>query len=83
VRGYRLLIGLRRPSDWVSLRSQAFEAGLEGLRSTARVVVADVDPDVEGEAATGSFDVEDRNLMARATLRRSCTAAAGRVRDCP
>lgn len=70
-RGYRLLIGLRRPSDWVSLRAQAFEAGLEGLRSTARVVVADVDPDLEGEAATGSFDVEDRNLMARVTLRRA------------
>lgn len=66
-RGYRLLLGLRRPRDWVSLRSRSFAAGLEGLRRSARVVVADVDPDLEGEGETGSFDIEDRNLVARTT----------------
>ncbi len=64
-RGYHLLLGLRRPADWITVRSQAFTAALDGLRSTARVVVADVDHDIEGEATTGSLDIEDRNLMAR------------------
>jgi MinD-like ATPase involved in chromosome partitioning or flagellar assembly len=64
-RGYHLLLGLRRPSDWVTIRSQAFAAALASLRGAARLVVADVDPDLEGEAATGSVDIEDRNLMAR------------------
>jgi hypothetical protein len=67
-RGYRLLLGLRRPGDWVSIRSRAFQAALDGLRATARLVVADVDVDLEGEDTTGSFDIEDRNLMARTTL---------------
>lgn len=64
-RGYRLLLGLRRHRDWVTLRSEAFGAALDGLRATARVVVADVDQDLEGERETGSFDIEDRNLMTR------------------
>ena len=34
-------------------------------------VVADVDPDTEGERETGSLDVEDRNLMARTVLHRA------------
>ncbi|CAN5733960.1 hypothetical protein BH10ACT1_BH10ACT1_00540 [soil metagenome] len=64
-RGYRLVLGLRRPRDWVSIRSRAFGAALEGLRRSSRIVVADIDADLEGEAATGSHDIEDRNLMAR------------------
>lgn len=67
VRGYRLLLGLRQPRDWVTIRSRAFTAGLDGLRRAARVVVADAEGDLEGEAETGSCDVEDRNLMARTT----------------
>jgi MinD-like ATPase involved in chromosome partitioning or flagellar assembly len=68
-RGYHLLLGLRRPSDWVTIRSQAFGAALASLRSAARLVVADVDAELEGEAATGSVDIEDRNLMARTVTR--------------
>lgn len=68
-RGYRLVLGLRRPSDWVTIRSRAFCAAFEGLRSSARVVVADIDDDLEGESSTGSFDIEDRNLMARTVTR--------------
>lgn len=73
-RGYRLLLGLRRPRDWVSIRSRAFGAALDSLSRSARVVVADVDPELEGEAETGSFDVEERHLLSRAT-----TAAADLV----
>jgi MinD-like ATPase involved in chromosome partitioning or flagellar assembly len=67
-RGYHLLLGLRRHRDWTALRPRTFEAALDGLRRGFRVVVADTDPDVEGEAATGSTDVEERNLLARTTL---------------
>lgn len=68
-RGYRLLLGLRRPRDWVSIRSQSFTSALDGLRRSARVVVADTDSELEGEAETGSFDIEDRHLVARTTVR--------------
>jgi len=64
-RGYRLLLGLRRHRDWATLRPRAFAAGLASLRRTHEAVVADVDGDVEGEAETGSAEVEERNLLAR------------------
>lgn len=70
-RGYRLVLGLRRPRDWVTIRSRAFAAALDGLRRSARIVVADTDADLEGEGETGSFDIEDRNLMARSTIGRA------------
>lgn len=64
-RGYHVLLGLRRHRDWALLRPRAFEAALDGLRRGFRVVVADIDADLEGERLTGSLDVEERNLMAR------------------
>jgi MinD-like ATPase involved in chromosome partitioning or flagellar assembly len=67
--GYDLLLGLRRHRDWTALRSRALAVALDNLRRAYRVVVSDVDPDVEGEAECGSVDVEDRNLLARTTLR--------------
>ena len=66
-RGYQLLLGLRRHRDWTAVRPRAFSAGLDGLRRSFRVVVADVDADVEGEHISGSLDVEERNTMARVT----------------
>jgi hypothetical protein len=66
-RGYHLLLGLRRHRDWTALRPRAFSAALDALRASYRFVVADIDPDVEGEAECGSLDVEERNLLARAT----------------
>ena len=66
-RGYHLLLGLRRHRDWTAIRPRAFTVSLEGLLRSYRLVVADVDPDVEGEGLTGSLDVEDRNAMARIT----------------
>ena len=70
-RGYRLLLGLRHPRHWVALRPRALEGALDALQSAADVIVADVELDVEGEAESGSTDVEDRNLLARATLARA------------
>lgn len=67
-RGYHLLLGLRRHRDWTAVRPRSFAAALDGLRRGFRVVVADVDADLEGEQATGSLDVEERNAMARTTL---------------
>lgn len=68
-RGYRLVLGLRRPADWVTIRSRALGAALDGIRGSTRVLVADIDSDLEGEAATGSFDIEDRHLLARTATR--------------
>lgn len=70
-RGYRLLLGLRRPRHWVTLRPQAVEATLDSLQRTFDVIVADIEPDLEGEDETGSMDVEDRHLLARATASRA------------
>jgi MinD-like ATPase involved in chromosome partitioning or flagellar assembly len=67
-RGYHLLLGLRRHRDWTAVRPRAFGAALDGLRRGFRIVVADVDADIEGEQATGSLDVEERNAISRATI---------------
>lgn len=70
-RGYRLLLGLRRPRHWVTLRPRALESALDSLQRLVDVVVADVEADLEGEAETGSTDVEERNLLARAAIARA------------
>ena len=70
-RGYRLLLGLRRPGQWTTLRPRALEAALDGLRRTFDVTVADVDPETEGEHETGSLDVEERHLASRLALGRA------------
>jgi len=67
-RGYDVLLGLRRHRDWTAVRPRALDAALDGLRGAYRVVVADVDADMEGEEQCGSLDVEDRNALARHTL---------------
>lgn len=65
---YRVLLGLRRHRDWTVLRPRALHAALDGLRRAFTHVVADIDPDLEGEAECGSADVEDRNLLARTSV---------------
>ncbi len=70
-RKYRLLLGLRRPRHWVTLRPQAFESTLDTLQATFDLVVADIEADLEGQHETGSLDVEDRHLLARATAGRA------------
>lgn len=73
-RGYRLVLGLRRARHWVAIRPRALDATLDSLQRLVDMVVADVDPDVEGEADAGSTDVEERNLLSRATLARADAA---------
>lgn len=70
-RGYDVLLGRRRPSDWVALRPAATEAALDGLRHAYDLVVCDADADVEGEHETGSIDVEERNITSRLAVRTS------------
>ena len=70
-RRYHLLLGLRRHRDWAVLRRRSLEAAIDGLQRAFDVVVADVDPEVEGEHETGSIEVEERNLVARTTLNRA------------
>ena len=67
-RGYRVLGGLRRAVGWASLRPRAVAAALQSLRTAYGVVVCDVDPDLEGEAEGGSFDVEERNALSRSAV---------------
>ena len=70
-RNYHLLLGLRRHRDWVAVRPRAFDAALDGVRRAYKAVIADIDPDVEGEQECGSIDIEERNLFARAISARA------------
>jgi hypothetical protein len=64
-RGYDLLLGLRRPRAWTALRPRAVAAAVHGLQGAYGTVVADADGDLEGEAETGSMDVEERHGLSR------------------
>jgi hypothetical protein len=75
-RNYHLLLGLRRHRDWVAVRPRAFDAALDGVRRAYKAVVADIDPDVEGEQECGSIDIEERNLFARAISARANVVVA-------
>lgn len=70
-RGYRLVLGLRRSRHWVGLREASIAAALDSLQWLADIVIADVDPDVEGERETGSHDVQERHGLTRAAVRRA------------
>lgn len=70
-RPYHLLLGLRRARFWPALRPQAFAAAFESLEHAFRIVVCDVDADLEGEDDGGSVDVEERNVMARTAAARA------------
>ena len=67
-RGYHLLLGLRQARFWPALRRRAFDATFDSLRRAFRVLVCDVDPELEGEREGGSIDVEERNVMARTAV---------------
>ncbi|HEX2043772.1 MAG TPA: hypothetical protein VHF24_14160 [Acidimicrobiales bacterium] len=67
-RGYHLLLGLRQARFWPALRRRAFDATFDSLRRAYRVLVCDVDPELEGEREGGSIDVEERNVMARTAM---------------
>jgi hypothetical protein len=67
-RQYALLLGLRRPRAWSTIRPRAYAAALAGLRASFGTVVVDTDADVEGEDEGGSIDIEERHTMARTTI---------------
>jgi hypothetical protein len=66
--GYRVLPGLVRHHDWIAVGEGAATRALAALRGEADVVVAHVDRDLEGETDTGSYDIEDRNVLARTVV---------------
>ncbi len=68
---YHLLLGLRRHRDWAVVRPRAFEAALAGVVRAYRLIVADVEPDFEGQDEVGSVEVEERNHMARVVASRA------------
>ena len=70
-RPYHLLLGVRRARFWPTLRPQSFAAAFDSLERSFRMIVADVDPDLEGEDEGGSIDVEERNTMARTAMSRA------------
>jgi hypothetical protein len=70
-RGYHVLLGLRQPRDWTTLRPRAFEAALETTLRAFSLTVADTDIDLEGEDDCGSIDVEERNVMSRSAVARA------------
>ncbi len=70
-RGHHLLLGLRRHRDWSVLRPRAMASALDTLLRSYRVVVADLEADLEGEDEVGSIDVEERNMLSRTTVGRA------------
>ncbi len=70
-RGYDLVLGLRRHRDWPVLRPRAVQASIDSLLRSYRLVVADVDADLEGDDEVGSVDVEERNVLARSAVARA------------
>lgn len=67
-RPYRLLLGPRRPREWVTLRPRNVAATLDVLRRHLGVVVVDHDRELDGEAETGSIDVEELHGVARTVV---------------
>ena len=63
--GFALVPGLRRHRDWTSLGDHAVAATIASLRHCSGLLIADIDPDLEGESETGSFDIADRNSLSR------------------
>lgn len=78
-RRYRVVPGLAHHHDWVLAGEAAAASALDGLRSAADLTVAEIDADLEGERDTGSFDIEDRNVLARTAVRAAAVVlvAAG------
>ena len=67
-RGYSVLLGRRRVAEWVTLRRRSVDASIEALTRSFDIVVVDVDADLDGQADTGSPDVDDRHAVALSTL---------------
>lgn len=68
-RSYHLLLGQRRSRDAAAMRPHSILAAVEGLRRSFDFVVLDHDPDLDGEAETGSIDIEERHTLSRSTAK--------------
>jgi hypothetical protein len=71
--GYTLLCGLRRRQEWTAVSGSIAEQVVEVLRRSGHRVVADVAPDLDGRAESGSLDLEERNALARAAVAQATT----------
>jgi CheY-like chemotaxis protein len=69
--GYDLLLGQRRTGAWISMPPRAVVSAVDGLLHSYRTVIADVTADLEGHHLSGSTDVEERNALARVTVKRA------------
>jgi hypothetical protein len=67
-RGYSVLLGRRRRADWVTVRRRSVDAALDALARSFDVTVADVPAELDGQAQTGSMDLEDRHAPTLAAL---------------
>jgi hypothetical protein len=65
---YELLCGLRRRQEWVALNDTVVGQVVDVIRRDREQVVADVDPELDGRAETGSVDIEERNGLARSVV---------------
>jgi len=66
--GYRVLPGVQHHHDWIGLGERAAATALDAVRAAAPWIVAHTDRDLEGEPDTGSFDIADRNVLARTAV---------------
>lgn len=67
-RRYDLLLGIRRPHHWSTLRPRAVEALFDSLLRGWRAVIVDTDGDAESAQLGGSDDVEHRTGVMRTAL---------------
>lgn len=70
-RGYSLLLGCRRHRDWTAMPVRSVHAALATVRRSFDVVVLDHDRELDGEAETGSVDLDDRHAIARAAVEQA------------
>jgi len=68
---YRLLPGLDRVHHWALVNPRSFDTGLSALQAEFELVIADITGDFEGEADTGSLEVEERNHVSRRVALRA------------
>lgn len=67
-RGYRLVLGMRQPLQWVAMRPQHTDRIMTALVAGEGMLVCDVDAEVESEDDTGSVGVGDRHRLTGAAL---------------
>jgi hypothetical protein len=70
-RDYDLLLGQRRSRDGAAMRPGSVLASIAGLRRSYDAVVVDHDAELDGEAETGSIDIEELHALSRAVAARA------------